>query len=419
MSRDLRRRPLASGNRRVVAALAKPSFEAPDPRARQTLGKGRIIDARAGHCERMQRTCERGFTLIELMIVVAIIAILAGILIPNFVNARAQAQTSACESNLRAIATALELVYADQQSYEPNGQSTFNADPADFTNAAGTTYLNNTPKDAAAVDQTQYYTVKVTPRAAGRRLHTLSPALACTSVRRLRSCRRPDRPTAPCAASVRPRRRSPTSGTGCRPNDRPVATVIARSRAGRVPFRCFCWPPHEFRAVRRARYIAVAALLGKRRRMLTIATFVGGILVAYAVLGFGAGMLSVLTGHASVLYLGLATILAVSSTRTLLQTSDRAHCHEPARFQPRRLSGTFSLGAASALVVSPCCTPIVAAVLGMTAVDANPLSRVALLTAFALGHAAPLFAAGSSARCSHVACKSGTRVRPPRWFRVR
>ena len=60
----------------------------------------------------MERTSERGFTLIELMIVVAIIAILAGILIPNFVNARAQAQTSACESNLRAIATALEGVLA-------------------------------------------------------------------------------------------------------------------------------------------------------------------------------------------------------------------------------------------------------------------------------------------------------------------
>src|SRR6202035_1419085 len=61
------------------------------------------------------REAERGFTLIELMIVVAIIAILAGILIPNFVNARSQAQTAACESNLRSIATALELYYADNQ----------------------------------------------------------------------------------------------------------------------------------------------------------------------------------------------------------------------------------------------------------------------------------------------------------------
>ena len=112
---------------------------------------------------------ERGFTLIELMVVVAIIAILAGILIPNFVNARAQAQTSACESNLRSIATALELVYSDQQSYEPNGQSTFNADPADFTNAtSGVQYLNNTPKDPAAQDQTKDYAITVTTQSGGQ-----------------------------------------------------------------------------------------------------------------------------------------------------------------------------------------------------------------------------------------------------------
>jgi prepilin-type N-terminal cleavage/methylation domain-containing protein len=108
-----------------------------------------------------------GFTLVELMIVVAIIAILAGILIPNFVNARAQAQTSACESNLRSIATALELVYADLQTYEPNGQANFNADPADFTNSAGTIYLNNTPKDPAAQDLTQFYSIKVTEQSGG------------------------------------------------------------------------------------------------------------------------------------------------------------------------------------------------------------------------------------------------------------
>jgi type II secretion system protein G len=86
---------------------------------------------------------ERGFTLIELMIVVAIIAILAGILIPNFVNARAQAQTSACESNLRAIATAMELYYADNQRYPDAGTI------PDALNSANVTYLNNTPRDPA------------------------------------------------------------------------------------------------------------------------------------------------------------------------------------------------------------------------------------------------------------------------------
>lgn len=62
---------------------------------------------------------QRGFTLLEMMVVVAIIAILAAILIPNFTHARAQAATSACMSNIKTIATAMELYYTDNEAY-PN-----------------------------------------------------------------------------------------------------------------------------------------------------------------------------------------------------------------------------------------------------------------------------------------------------------
>ncbi len=59
----------------------------------------------------------RGFTLIEILIVVAIIAVLAAILIPNFYRAQTQSKVSASRLNLRHLGLALESYHTENPAY--------------------------------------------------------------------------------------------------------------------------------------------------------------------------------------------------------------------------------------------------------------------------------------------------------------
>src|SRR6185369_4149977 len=62
----------------------------------------------------------RGFTLIELMIVVAIIGILAAIAIPNFIRFQARSKQSEAKANLKSYFTAERAYFADREEYTGN-----------------------------------------------------------------------------------------------------------------------------------------------------------------------------------------------------------------------------------------------------------------------------------------------------------
>ena len=142
------------------------------------------------------------------------------------------------------------------------------------------------------------------------------------------------------------------------------------------------------------RYLALAVLIGDRRPLVPLAAFVAGVVVAYVALGFGSSLVMLLFTHIAFADIILAVTLIAIGVRTLVQEPHL--CSESKADRPRvRPSSAFTLGAASALVVSPCCTPMVVAFAGLGVLDRDPVIVAVYLAAFALGHAAPLALVGA------------------------
>lgn len=95
---------------------------------------------------------QRGFTLVELLIVVIILAILAAIVIPQFTSATADAQESALDANLAGLRSAIELYKVQHNGKYPGAVAATGATCTVGT--AGTGAINT---EQAVIDQLTKY----------------------------------------------------------------------------------------------------------------------------------------------------------------------------------------------------------------------------------------------------------------------
>jgi cytochrome c-type biogenesis protein len=143
------------------------------------------------------------------------------------------------------------------------------------------------------------------------------------------------------------------------------------------------------------RYLALAAIVadpGGRAKWLRVAAFVTGLLLCYAVLAVTASLIGKLVAFSQLIYLGLAACFLCLGLRAL--ASDKGCQH-----QRDRLGGSALLtGGALGLVVSPCCTPVVATMAGVASLSGSPFASLTVTLAFAVGHIAPLASVGLGLR---------------------
>jgi prepilin-type N-terminal cleavage/methylation domain-containing protein len=131
-----------------LAISFAPSFLNEINPLRETLGNTVWISR---HLRRSLLTTvsRKAFTLIELLIVVAIIAILAAIAVPNFLEAQTRAKVSRAKADMRSLATAIESYVVDNnrppEAFIAEERGTFNGRMFQLTSPIA--YMSSLPTD--------------------------------------------------------------------------------------------------------------------------------------------------------------------------------------------------------------------------------------------------------------------------------
>ena len=142
------------------------------------------------------------------------------------------------------------------------------------------------------------------------------------------------------------------------------------------------------------RFVAMAGLAadctvtqGRRVSM----AFVAGLAAAYASFGVFASSIGRITDLSPYIYGAVALGLACAGIATLLRQPSGCVGHAPLVSANASLGRSFLFGASFAFVISPCCTPIVIAILAYCTNIHSVAYAASLLGFFAVGHALPMF----------------------------
>jgi cytochrome c biogenesis protein CcdA len=144
--------------------------------------------------------------------------------------------------------------------------------------------------------------------------------------------------------------------------------------------------------------VGLTAAKDLRESVKIMGSFICGLVLAYACFGAIASLVGRAVQFSAVIYGVLAAALGCAGTAMLWAGRGDRLCAQHMARRNTGIGASFLIGASFALVVSPCCTPLVVAILAYTTASGDPLYGSSLLAVFAMGHALPLLGVGAGAQ---------------------